>query len=108
MSRLFHSPDTHNAYTLHSVLFLRKYTLKRTVVQTAKAAGGDADVEKGGDAPTTAEDPDSKEGVEQVQTRTNETLQTTDTKGSETREGSVVRDDATVRPGTAESGREKV
>ncbi|KAL1757167.1 major facilitator superfamily domain-containing protein [Schizophyllum commune] len=90
------------------VLFLRKYTLKRTVVQTAKAAGGDADVEKGGDAPTTAEDPDSKEGVEQVQTRTNETLQTTDTKGSETREGSVVRDDATVRPGTAESGKEKV
>ncbi|KAI4527870.1 MFS general substrate transporter [Schizophyllum commune Loenen D] len=90
------------------VLFLRKYTLKRTVVQTAKAAGGDADVEKGGDAPTTAEDLDSKEGVEQVQTRTNETLQTTDTKGSETREGSVVRDDATVRPGTAESGKEKV
>ncbi|KAL1735346.1 major facilitator superfamily domain-containing protein [Schizophyllum commune] len=89
------------------VLFLRKYTLKRTVVQTAKAAGGDADVEKGGDAPVT-EDPDSKEGVEQVQTRTNETLQTTDTKGSETREGSVVRDDATVRPGTAESGKEKV
>ncbi|KAL1674454.1 major facilitator superfamily domain-containing protein [Schizophyllum commune] len=89
------------------VLFLRKYTLKRTVVQTAKAAGGDADVEKGGDAPTTAEDLDSKEGVEQVQTRTNETLQTTDTKGSETREGSVVRDDATVRTGT-ESGKEKV
>ena len=77
------------------------------VVQTAKAAGSDADVEKGGDAPT-AEGPDSKESVEQVQTRTNETLQTTDTKGSETREGSVVRDDATVRPGTAESGREKV
>ncbi|KAL1721033.1 major facilitator superfamily domain-containing protein [Schizophyllum commune] len=90
------------------VLFLRKYTLKRTVVQTAKAAGGDADVEKGGDAPTTAENPDSKEGVEQVQTRTNETFQTNDTKGSETREGSVVRDDATVRPGTAESGKEKV
>uniref|UniRef100_D8PSN8 Major facilitator superfamily (MFS) profile domain-containing protein n=1 Tax=Schizophyllum commune (strain H4-8 / FGSC 9210) TaxID=578458 RepID=D8PSN8_SCHCM len=91
------------------VLFLRKYTLKRTVVQTAKAAGGDADVEKGGDA-TAAEDRESKEGVEQVQTRTNETLQTrtTDTKGSETREGSVVRDDATVRPGTAESGKEKV
>ncbi|KAL1742378.1 major facilitator superfamily domain-containing protein [Schizophyllum fasciatum] len=74
------------------VLFLRKYTLKRAVVQNAKAEKAtDADAEKA--AGTDVEKGvDTKEPVEQTQTRT------TETKGSEGVE-SELRGDATMRAG---------
>ncbi|TRM62610.1 major facilitator superfamily domain-containing protein [Schizophyllum amplum] len=85
------------------VLFLRKYTLQRTVVKSAKPTN-DSDVEKGTASTVVEDENKTVEDEKKVGARTRDTWDGSATReGTATREGSVVRDDATVRAGTTES-----
>lgn len=85
-------------YSVTTVLFIKVYTLERTIVRaeaTKKGAPADADLEKGASA--SGEESQSgarSEGEEHTRASSYE-------KDRETSDANA--DDATVRPGTAES-----